>query len=219
MDKGQFVIPTKSILDAYRLPSVVIERLQHDVVPHIIAASESALEAHSIGGKYSGQYIIGTHAYSIAANRILLEVRRCDDWEVVARSNDILLHTVHEGRTYSFRTHRVDPDSREPRGGKMAKQAALFLSDDIGNKFLRHNKGNMVIGYDISEATGLGKITVEILFPAEDRRDPYAYTLATLHTNDFTYQRAVEPTVVPEAITAPTVRRVSETLNVSRKNE
>jgi len=219
MDKGQFVIPTQSVLDAYRLPSVVIERLKRDVVPHIIAASASALEAHSIGGKYSGQYIIGTHAYSIAASRIMMEVRRCEDWEVVARSNDIILNTVYEGRTYSFRTHRVDPDSREPRGGKMAKQAALFLSDDIGNKFLRYNKGNMVIGYDISEATGLGKITVEILFPAEQRRDPYAYTLTTLHTNDFTYQRATEPTIVPEVITAPTVRRANETTNVIRKKE
>jgi hypothetical protein len=219
MDRGRFVVPTESIVDAYRLPDVVIERLKRDIVPHIIAASESALEAHSIGGKYSGQYIIGTHAYSIAANRILLEVRRCGDWDVVARSNDIILNTVHDGKTYSFRIHRVDPDSREPRGGKMAKQAALFLSDDIGNHFLYYNKGNMVVGYDISEATGLGKITIEILFPADDRRDPYAYTIATLYINDFTYRKTADAAIAPETITIPTVRRDNTATGMNRKKE
>lgn len=205
---------------AHRLPHELVKRLITEVVPVLRAAIERGYDAYDLDPDYNDQLVLSYIIWRNNFNRI--GGLRDSFWTVTRANNDLRISATVEGREYTFRIHRVDAQTRIPRGGKLAKKAAsepqFFLSPEIESSISSFDKGNMIIGYDLDEV-GLGRITVELLISYTKENKPLALHLETLYESEGYIERhsALGGSPAEEEITKPETRRAVEVPALVRK--
>lgn len=207
------------------IPQAVIEKLNKHVTPHIVEACHRALQAYEMAEPYGDQYVLGTFVFGTIANRLRYALSSTEV-TIDEIANDIVVKVVNEGHTYSFRVHRVDTQTRVPRGGKRVKQAAveskvLFLSKDIEEICLDYRRSSLIIAYDVNIADGLGTISIERIYPTAKKTEFNAIRLATLYATEELIQVMATETQ-PEPIAHPIVLRdvpAQAKRAMSQKNE
>lgn len=204
-----------------RLPHILVKRLIKDVVPVLRAAIETGYEAYDIDADHNDQQILSYYIWRNNLNRS----RELDKkyWNVSCSNNDLRISAKVSGREHVLRVHRVDAHTRIPRGGKLAKKAAyesqLFLSPEIRSNILSFDRGNLIIGYDLDEVNGLGRITVEMLISNTKENKPIALNLHTLYESDSSLEKRATLGISPaeESIPNPETRRKVEAPALVRK--
>lgn len=206
------------------LPQGLVRSLRSEIVPAIRASVDVGYEAYDLDPTHNDQQNLSHYTWRNLLNR--MKGLESSLWQVKTSSNDLRLVAKVGRSEYVFRIHRVNPKTRLPRGGRLAKKAAFeaqwrFLSAELEEKFLSFNKGNMIIGYDLSEVTGLGKITVEMLIPTTKKNTPIALTLHTLYESDAYTEQHTDLAVRPaaERIGTPETRRNIEVPTIVRKRK
>lgn len=204
-----------------RLPRVLVKRLLKDVVPVLRAAIETGYEAYDIDADHNDQQILSYYIWRNNFNRSR-ELDK-DFWSVSCSNNDLRISAKVSSREHVLRVHRVDAHTRIPRGGKLAKKAAYesqhFLSSEIRSSILSFDRGNLIIGYDLDEVNGLGRITVEMLISNSKENKPIALNLHTLYESDSYIEKRSALGVSPaeESIPNPETRRKVEAPAHARK--
>lgn len=174
------------------LPPAFFDMLRTEILPELLGAGEDSLAAYEQGRTPDGtsnftNYMLGCAYWDNFFTRLK---RACaGDKSLFKHSvhNNVLeVYTIIDGKRISFYVSRVQPDSRIPRSGKGIKrllhapifQNQEFLSDQI-REIVRH-QGIYTIGVDLDAENGIGKVTFDMLLPANDK-GCHALTCETLY--------------------------------------
>lgn len=199
------------------LPPAFFDMLRNEILPELLGAGEDSLAAYEQGRTPDGasnnftNYMLGCAYWDNSFTRLKRACVGDNSFFNHSVYNNVLeVYAVIEGKRISFYISRVHPDSRVPRSAKGIKrllhapifQNREFLSSQI--KEIVRCYGIYTIGVDLDAENGIGKVTFDMLLPANDN-GCYAVTCETLY--DATISNI--STAIPEPDRKAIVSRVS----------
>ncbi|WP_156952660.1 hypothetical protein [Maridesulfovibrio frigidus] len=178
----------------------LIEVLESKLVPCIeesVGVTLSAYELDREINQLMPGYIVGCYLYANLLSRL-----QGEEWiQTPQNSNEACKITLRvKGRLISINISKVDPDTRIPTGAKSLKKKLGHKMHLPGMVEYYENQtfpSELNIGYDVSIASGLGKVTLDRICGTEKKQ--IALTEAVLFDSQLEVI-ATTATPVPEQI-------------------
>lgn len=183
--KRQFVCPE------------VIRAIERDLVPLLVEANADSSEALSLRPDRYTEGSMGYITWDHARRAVWEVLGRSPDWRVSNQENDLVLTCLAGPEDFRLRVCRVHPRTRLPTSGKRARENACqgpWLSDQL--QHLMYPTREFLVGYDTGILSGVGKITLQVLWSSADSL--YSRTLALLY--DASVQDSMQVPAIRENI-------------------
>jgi len=194
----------------FELSKETIEQIKAVIIPEIKGAAEESMRAYEQGARPDGDnnfdnYMLGCTCWCSVYNRLNRELDQHPFFAKTTYKKVMTITCPNGEEQLKFYISRVDEEGRVPRAGRSIKlqlQEQFFISDEVQEIIARSAKTVFVIGYDISETSGLGKITFDML-SSTGKNHFQSDTLYTFEEEESHPIRHVQP----EEIKHPTVTR------------
>ena len=158
-----------------KLTPETINQIKSVIIPEIRGAAEESLRAYEQGARPDGSnnfdnYMLGCSCWDNIYNRLDRELTNHHFFTKKTYKNVMTISCPNGNEQIEFYIFRVFENYRIPCSGKSIKinlHNQLFLSEEIENIITTHKSSVLIIGYDIHEMKGLGKITFNALSTAD----------------------------------------------------
>ena len=147
------------------LPSSLIECAREDLLPLVLEACEDARSIFAIRPARLDEACVGYLCWRHIFNGVQGTHLRKKGWELSLAENDLVVSTNLGGASYRLRICRVDPRTRLPRSKRArdsAQGSGILPSEELIK--LLENKSELIIGYDTTGISGVGKVAIQKLY-------------------------------------------------------